>query len=272
MTTDEKKKLYAALSAPFPPEAIERTKGSVTGKGYDTAGVRAQFLINRINEVLGVGSLRIHRTIEVRPFTTAKGRTMHEATCDMTVELGSYDADGNWTVIAESIGDGGHQASTAIDAKKGAHTGALKRALAGFGIGKDAWEGRLDQYPDDDNTPSDEWLHERGQVASIPALGAPSPGPSPVPNGYVRTGPVVDTRAQQPERSRISSKQLSAVHSIARKLGIDPAALRTRVKAQYGAQLEFVSKSQASEIIKLLDAQLNGNGSGNHEQSEALAS
>jgi hypothetical protein len=199
---------------------------------------------------------------------------MHEAVCDMTVELGTYDPDGNWKVIAESIGDGGHQAATAIDAKKGAHTGALKRALAGFGIGKDAWEGRLDQSPDDDNTPTEDWLQERAQVVSHPNQPtlATAASSSPVPNGYVRSGPVVDTRAQQNDRSRISSKQLSAIHSIARKLGIDPAALRARVKAQYGAQLEFVTKVNASEIIKLLDAQLNGNGSGNHEQGEALAS
>jgi hypothetical protein len=31
MTQDEKKKIYTALSAPFPEEAIERTDGRVTG-------------------------------------------------------------------------------------------------------------------------------------------------------------------------------------------------------------------------------------------------
>lgn len=261
MTNEEKRKIYAALSAPFPPEAIERTKGSMTGKGYDTAGIRAQFLINRINEVLGAGSYRVHRTIEVRSFTNAKGRTMHEAVCDMTVELGSYDSDGNWKAWAESIGDGGHQAASLIDAKKGAHTGALKRCLAGFGIGKDAWEGKLDNAPDDDNMPSDEWMQER---RNSPAPAAPHPAPAaapqPTPQGYVRIGPAVDTTAQQPDRNRVSARQIAAVHSIARKLGIETAALRARVKNAMGKQLEFISKNEASELIKQLDAQLNGNG------------
>jgi hypothetical protein len=34
MTNDDRKKPYAALSAPFGEDAIERTDGRVTGRGY----------------------------------------------------------------------------------------------------------------------------------------------------------------------------------------------------------------------------------------------
>ena len=39
MTNDERKKIYQLLSAPFPEEAIERTEGRVTGRGYNTTGL-----------------------------------------------------------------------------------------------------------------------------------------------------------------------------------------------------------------------------------------
>ena len=58
MTNEEKKKLYAALSAPFPEEAIERTDGKLTGKSYSTTGIKYQYVANRLNEVLGVGGWR----------------------------------------------------------------------------------------------------------------------------------------------------------------------------------------------------------------------
>ena len=58
MTETEKRKLYAALSAPFTDEAIERSDGRVTGKGYSTTGIKYQYVVNRLNEVIGIGSWR----------------------------------------------------------------------------------------------------------------------------------------------------------------------------------------------------------------------
>ena len=46
MTPEAKKRMYQQLSQPLPEEAIERTDGRVTGKGYSTAGIKAQFVIN----------------------------------------------------------------------------------------------------------------------------------------------------------------------------------------------------------------------------------
>lgn len=67
----------------------------------------------------------------------------------------------------------------------------------------------------------------------------------------------------------MSSKQLSAIWSIARKLGVEQSSFRAKVKAQFGVQLEFLGRQQASELIKALDAQLNGNGSGEHREELA---
>ncbi len=54
-------------------------------------------------------------------------------------------------VFAESLADGGHVASAEADARKGAYTNAFKKAAAFFGVGRQAYEGSLD----DDNVPSD---------------------------------------------------------------------------------------------------------------------
>jgi hypothetical protein len=82
MTNEEKKKIYAALAAPFPESCIQRTEGRITGRGYDTTGIGYQHIANRLNEVLGIGGWRAHRTVTVKPVTTSKGRDAFEAICD----------------------------------------------------------------------------------------------------------------------------------------------------------------------------------------------
>ena len=80
MTNDERKKLYQALSAPFTEDAIERTEGRITGRGYDTSGIKYQYVVNRLNEVLGIGGWRTQQNIALREITTSKGRAAIDAT------------------------------------------------------------------------------------------------------------------------------------------------------------------------------------------------
>src|SRR5689334_1802003 len=102
MTAEEKRKIYAALAAPFPEEAIERTDGRVTGRGYSTTGIKYQYIANRLNDVLGIGGWRAHRTVTVKAVTTSKGRDACEAICDITLELGDW-IDGQFIAWAESL-------------------------------------------------------------------------------------------------------------------------------------------------------------------------
>ena len=51
------------------------------------------------------------------------------------------------------------------------------------------------------------------------------------------------------------------MHVLARKLSIEPSSLRAQVKTQFGVQLEFLTRQQASELIAALrrkDAHGNG--------------
>jgi hypothetical protein len=88
MTPEAKKALYKQVSQPFPEEAIERTDGRQTGKGFSTTGIKAQFIINRLNEALGIGGWRTHRTITMKELTTNSGRKAYEGVCDLVPELG----------------------------------------------------------------------------------------------------------------------------------------------------------------------------------------
>ncbi|WP_242370666.1 Rad52/Rad22 family DNA repair protein [Anaeromyxobacter sp. SG26] len=252
MTHDEKKKIYAALAAPFPENAIQRTEGRITGRGFDTTGIGYQFICNRLNEVLGVGGWRAHRTVTVKEITTAKGRPAFEAICDLTLELGSWE-NGEFVVFAESLADGGHTSMSEADARKGAFTNALKKAAAMFGCGRQAYEGTLD----DDNVPQE-----------VPA-DPPAPLPPP-PHPAVRPAPtmasVTPQRSPAPQRSRLTSKQLSAIWAIGRKLGYEQQALRQHIKTTFGVQPEFLSREQASQAIGALSAQA-GNG---HDTSGEL--
>jgi hypothetical protein len=238
MTNDEKRKLYAALSAPFPEAAIERTDGRITGKGYSTTGIKAQFVINRLNEVLGVGGWRTHREITVKEIVTSSGRKAYEAICDLVLEIGEW-VDGKFVCVAEALADGGHTSTSEADSKKGSYSNALKKGAAMFGCGRQAYEGTLD----DDNVPADP------VTSSGPVQAQPSPAQAA-------------QRSAEPTRNRVSSKQIGAVWAISRKAGVEQGSLRAQVLKQYGVKLEFLSRQQASDLIDALSRKLSSNGHG----------
>jgi hypothetical protein len=235
MTSDERKKMYQLLAAPFPESCIQRTDGRTTGKGYSTSGIGYQFVVNRLNEAVGVGGWRTHREITVKEITTGSGRKAYEAICDLILELGAW-IDGEFQVFAESLADGGHTSTSEADARKGAYTNGLKKAAAMFGCGRQAYEGTLD----DDNLPAEETVQPKAPV---------QPQPKPVVQQEPPHTADAQPQRQQPTRNRISSKQLSAIWAIGRKLGMDQAGIRSTIKAQCSCQPEFLSREQASQVI-----------------------
>lgn len=124
----------------LPDAAIERTKGAITKKGYDTTGYGYQWLVNVLNEIVGVPGWSFSYTLvkEVEG-TTQAGQPTYTVTVDVTVEI----------LDAKRTCAGGHKATLHADALKGAITNGLKKTLALFGVGKQAYEGTID----DDNTP-----------------------------------------------------------------------------------------------------------------------
>jgi hypothetical protein len=265
MTTDEKKKVYAALSAPFPAEAIERTEARITGRGYSTTGIKYQYVVNRLNEVLGIGSYRAHRTVTVKELQTAKGRPAFEAICDLTLELGEW-VNGDFVCWAESLADGGHTSMSEADARKGSYTNAFKKAAAFFGVGKQAYEGSID----DDAVPTEDGGEDIVRIPSQPPVrSAPEPTREvqqvQQPSAPQQPRPMPVQTA--PSRNRLTSKQLAALWAIARKLGHDQSQFRQTIKASEGVQPEFLSREAASKLIGSMSAQLgNGHASGFEER------
>lgn len=255
MTNEEKKKVYQQLAAPFPESCIQRTDGSVTGKGYSTTGIGYAFITARLNETVGLGNWRAHRTVTVKPITRTNGRSAFEAICDITLELGEW-VDGNFIPWAEALADGGHVSSSEADARKGAYTNALKKAAAMFGCGRQAYEGTLD----DDNIPSDTTF----ETVTVPPSSMPKPAQQPPPARQEATV-VPPARPSPPSRNRLTSKQLSAVWALGRKLGYEQQALRQFVKGKFGAQPEFLSRDQASQLIGAMSEQA-GNGEDHHRE------
>ena len=257
MTNEDKKKIYQQLAAAFPEEAIERTDGRVTGRGYSTTGIKYQYVVNRLNEVLGLGNWRTHREISTREITTTKGRAAFEATCDLILELGTW-TDGKFVVWAEALADGGHTSTSLADSKKGSFTNALKKAAAMFGCGRQAYEGSID----DDATPADYVEQPRNTVTTVPTQRMPPAAP-------VATPAAQPSRATAPARNRLSSKQLAAIWAIGRKLGYEQSALRQHVKAAFGVQPEFLTRDQASQAIGALSKQA-GNGHADEYQGREV--
>jgi hypothetical protein len=255
MTHEEKRKIYAALAAPFPEHCIQRTEGRVTGRGYDTTGIGYQFIANRLNDVLGIGGWRAHRTVTVKEITRSNGRQAFEAICDITMELGEW-IDGQFVVFAESLADGGHVAGSEADARKGAYTNAFKKAAAFFGCGKQAYEGSLD----DDNVPAD-------PVGGISVTTLPTQPQRSAPIHTAPTSPQQGmARTPGPSRNRLSSKQLAAIWALGRKLGYEQQALRQFVKGKYGSQPEFLTREQAGQLIGAMSEQAgNGHAQEQHE-------
>lgn len=150
----DKKSIYELLSAPFPDEAIERASRHKTGKGYDTTGIKYQYVVNRLNEVLGLGGFRVVPTYALRETKARNGRVMYEITCDIVMQLGQWDG-GEFMPFAEARGTGGHSSLNEADAKKGAFTNGFKKVAAFFGCGWQAYAGVIDDdnEPQEDTTP-----------------------------------------------------------------------------------------------------------------------
>jgi len=146
LTMEELTKLYPKLSAQLGKEAIQATSKEKTKKGYDTTGYGYQFIVNRLNEVLGPSHWRQIPEILKE---TQKGEKLFEVTMRVIVQIGNW-INGTFIPIAEQVAFGGHASMTLSDAYKGAHTNTLKKALGMFGVGKEAYEGTLD---DDNRTP-----------------------------------------------------------------------------------------------------------------------
>lgn len=135
-------KIYEDLSKTLPKEAIQKSEGSKTGKGYDTTGYGYQFIVNRLNEVLGIEGWNYEYKEINRTDGQSKSGSPRIGVC---VEMKLTILGSTKSMV------GGHISNNYVDALKGAITNSLKKTAAMFGIGKEAYEKTIDE----DNLPPD---------------------------------------------------------------------------------------------------------------------
>jgi len=142
--------LYRDFCSELPFDAIQRTKRSETKKGYDTDGYGYQYCIDKMNNIAGLGHWRIiAEEVFCEQGEYSSGRKAYEVGYDVIIQLGNWTPSG-FQVLAETPKTpGGHVSALKTDARKGALTNAIKKAIAFFGIGAAAYRGELN----DDNLP-----------------------------------------------------------------------------------------------------------------------
>ncbi len=157
--------IYLELSKPLPEEAIQRSKGSETKKGYDTTGYGYQFIVNRFNEVLGLGNWNWNfEELERTDGTYKSGQKFFMITGQTTITI---SVDGKEISHTEF---GGHQSASVTDALKGASTNAFKKTAAFFGVGKQAFEKSIDEDNQEQKEVKGKVKTSTGKTVSIQSI------------------------------------------------------------------------------------------------------
>lgn len=123
----------------LPPEAVEKSKKEITRKGYDTTGYQYQFLVNVLNEVVGLGNWGFnYKILKETEGKWSNGKGFYEITADIKVWILENEKEIKFHCV------GGHKSEMYADALKGAITNGFKKTVAFFGVGKKAYEGTID--------------------------------------------------------------------------------------------------------------------------------
>jgi len=138
-------------------KAVTRAAGAKTKKGYDTTGYGYQFIVNALNEVLGMDGWRTEAAHDETPGEYESGRPNWHVLVRMRMILrfasqatevikdaAKKEVDTRVVEISHE-GHGGHRSSERESAYKGATTNAIKKVAAMFGLGRTAYEGTLDE-------------------------------------------------------------------------------------------------------------------------------
>jgi len=139
--------IYLDFREKLPPEAIEHAPKEITRKGYDTTGYQYAYIVERLNEILGMCGIGWHyewKILKEEQGEWGGGKKYW----DITVQI--------WVIISPhilsyikqpvtTIGIGGHRAETYYDALKGSITSGFKKAVSFWGLGNDAYKGIIDE-------------------------------------------------------------------------------------------------------------------------------
>ena len=126
----KREELLEQLGKPFPEEAISVD----TGRGFSLTGIKAPYIVERLNDVLGPCGLGW--TFEVASLEE-KGDYI------VAKVFLKYQLDGEWSQPIEAYGDNQVIRERIGDTTKAAVSDAIKKAASYIGVGLDAYKGLL---------------------------------------------------------------------------------------------------------------------------------
>lgn len=221
--TEKIKTIYEQLADKMPQEAIQRTIGTETKKGYDTDGYGYQFCVDRFNSVLGLEGWGFDwEIIKEMEGAFKSGQPFFAVDIKMAI----------WVVSRENkrVCVGGHMSSSFADALKGAITNGFKKTASFWGVGRDAYAGTID----DDNKPLPD-SHEN--------IVSNSPNIKQLQDHTYR--PVNTT-------DKCSEKQVEYIEKML-KFWLDGSMKKEILSMQKVADTKDILKCNASSVIKHLE-------------------
>ena len=224
-----KKEIIQILKRPFGQELIKHRQGH-NGKQLDYVAV--QHYVDRLNEGFDHDwSFELTR----REIIGDQILVEVKLTAAGLIKTGIGGA-------AITRGEDNKTVVSLADDIKMAEADAMKRACRLVGIGAELYASEQDDGS--------------GIISSPPPA-----------NGNHQDGPHSLPPSPLPPRERLTSAQLNAIKAIARKQNLDPANVRRQIKKDYGVEVEYLTKRQASEVITGLDNNRPSNGNGSHHAS-----
>lgn len=142
------------LMEQFPPEAVQKVSGGWTG--FKPVGIKAQYIIERLNDVFGIFGWDHHIAkgpdgnllIDIVDAKNKNGEQIKYAVCYGTLDI--IQRDGNGSNVIKSISSHGGmliQSGNIGDAFKGAKTDSLGKCASYIGVAHEAYKGQLDNTP-----------------------------------------------------------------------------------------------------------------------------
>lgn len=123
--------IYKKLSAPFPEEALSKD----SSRGFDLTSVKAQYVVERLNDVLGIDGWRVTGEYE---YIKDKEGTIEDVVFHgkLLIRIGRL-----WHII-ESVGHSEMKKHVG-DSLKGARTDFLSKAASLVGVANDVFKGKV---------------------------------------------------------------------------------------------------------------------------------
>ena len=197
--------MYKELASPLPKEAIQKALAKDTKKGYDTTGIGYQFAVNRFNEICGLDKWGFEwKILKEIQGAWRTGGVNFECIAEVSIWIGNKEN------IRSCVGS--HLASSYGDALKGAITNAFKKTASFWGVGRQAYEGTLDE----DYQPRPQGEDDRISTES--------------------TTPLQETPPKIADKDPISKNKFISIENLRKANKVDEQEFKAWLLAMYGIE------------------------------------